>query len=190
MEVIWPSWEFDSFGHWILKKFCFPIHFPIYMMTGEISRFLMIERIFSNRARNIQLGVFVDITTFMAIAESPSISKNWIPLLIHSNRPITRALNFAILLVSGRMGWEVFHLTKPSWSFIMHHIPGGPGLPLEAPSKFNFNHPCLGGAKATWFLFWFKIPKWGGICSPFHLRRILSSQSINSFLKFSFKASL
>ncbi|XP_059076572.1 putative UPF0481 protein At3g02645 [Cryptomeria japonica] len=49
-------------------------------------------------------------------------------------------------------------MITPEWSLITYPIPEGPRLPLEAPSKFNFNQPGFGGVRVTSFLeLWIRL---------------------------------
>lgn len=85
---------------------------------------------------------------------------------MHSNNPNSKALNSIILLVSRGIGLAILPMINPKWSLITYPIPEGPGLLLEDPSKFNFNHPCLGGVQIASFLDLGFCPKEEGILIP------------------------
>ena len=60
-------------------------------------------------------------------------------------RPTNRACASAMLFVLVGKGNIVIATTSPSEFMIHAPKPEGPGLPLGAPSKFNFQYPSYGG---------------------------------------------
>ena len=77
-------------------------------------------------------------------AESPSMCNlRYFPCFARI-RPAKRACNSAMLLVPDGRGEVTIATTKPCESRIHAPNPEGPGFPLEAPSKFNFQNPSDG----------------------------------------------
>lgn len=85
-------------------------------------------------------------------------------------------MNFAILLVFSGIGLAIFLIIDPELSLTTYPILEGSGLPLEAPSKFSLNHPCLGGDHIPSFRALDSCPNEGGILIPCQLFLILSFQ--------------
>ena len=81
--------------------------------------------------------------------ESPSICSNRKLPYFSKIRPANRACAAAILFVLIGKGDTIIATTSPS-EFLIHATkPEGLGLPLDAPSKFNFQYPSSGGLQSV-----------------------------------------
>ena len=81
---------------------------------------------------------------FSTVCESPSIISFDTPRFRQIWRPC-RASSSTRLLVVDHMDLALLVIHLPESLLMMHPIPTVPGLPLEAPSKFNLVQPLGGG---------------------------------------------